>query len=371
MNCQDIHKFAFTYLDGEFDGRERGEFETHLAMCCTCRQAVERDAAYRDAVRGHLTTPACDPALRQRVRERLVHAQRQELGRAVIVPVALAAGLAITVVAWRLQQPDQGVVAPVAVAGMAPGVVAASPGAVSQAVAMRAAKLVGAAKLPGGASVLPIRATDGAPLPPMAIAWSAGPPPPGSRQAVVQWAAHAQPVAASVGSLPSGEVLRGALTGDALEQPGPFGAVRSEDSLRAMVRLHAAQLPPEVNGPATRVQQYLAGRVPGLGPLPVSEGAGVELVGARLAVVGAVPVVVYAYRAWGVALTVVSRSVAQAAVGAVDEAEVEPAAPDAAPPAGVLLDRRAGVSLLHVVSHDRVLTLVSELGGHALLDLAP
>ena len=157
---------------------------------------------------------------------------------------------------------------------------------------------------------------------------------------------------------------------DALEQPSPFGAVRSEDSLRMMMRLHAGQLPPEVTGPATKVQKYLAERVADIGPLPVSEGAGVELRGARLAMVGAVPVAVYSYRAWGVPLTVVSRSVA-AARGAVDEAEVEPTAPDVAAPAGILLDRRAGLSLLHVVSHDRVLTLVSELGGRALLDLAP
>ena len=96
-----------------------------------------------------------------------------------------------------------------------------------------------------------------------------------------------------------------------------------------------------------------------------------NVLGARLAVVGAVPVAVYSYRAWGVPLTVISRSAAQATAQPDDEAEVEPLAPDAAPPAGVLLDRRAGVSLLHVLSQDRVLTLVSELGGHALLDLAP
>ena len=35
MNCQDVQKFAFTYLDGEFDSRERAEFEEHLRLCQT------------------------------------------------------------------------------------------------------------------------------------------------------------------------------------------------------------------------------------------------------------------------------------------------------------------------------------------------
>ena len=54
MNCQDVQKFAYTYLDAEFDGRERGEFETHLRMCLPCRETVERDALFRDMVRSKL-----------------------------------------------------------------------------------------------------------------------------------------------------------------------------------------------------------------------------------------------------------------------------------------------------------------------------
>jgi hypothetical protein len=165
------------------------------------------------------------------------------------------------------------------------------------------------------------------------------------------------------------EVLRGGLAPSALMNQGPFGAVRSEESLRAMARVHVAQLFPEIAGSATRVQKYLAARVPGIGPLPVSVGAGVDLLGARLVMIGAQPVVVYTYRAWGVPLTILSRAANRHR--GYDDAEPEATSPDAHLQSGILLDHRGELSLMHVVSNDRVLTLVSELGPHALLQLLP
>jgi hypothetical protein len=165
-----------------------------------------------------------------------------------------------------------------------------------------------------------------------------------------------------------GEVLRGGLRPDALRDRSPFGAVRSESSLRAMAAVHVAGLAPEVTGSAVHIQRYLASRVPGIGPLPVSEGAGVDLTGARIALLGTQPVVAYMYVAYGVPLTVFSRCKAPSSL---EDPEVEALAPDASVEPGVLADQRAGLNLVHVVATDRVMTMVSELGAPALLQLTP
>ena len=352
MNCNDIQKFAFTYLDCEFDARERGEFETHVRLCQPCRAAVERDAMFRGMIRNHLERPAADPACRARVRDAMTRAQRRQTSRAVVMPLALAASAAIVVVVWRVapqQQADQPVHAQ-------PVVAAAKPAA-----PVSVAGLGGAQRLPvlhraEVAAVVPARE-----LPPRLMRQPTG-------NAAIQLTSATTMLPPGSAMEQLGEVLHGGLSPNSLSQHSPFGAVRSDESLRAMARVHAANLPPEVNGPATRVQKYLAARVPNIGPLPVSEGAGVTLQGARIAMIGAQAVVIYSYSAYGVPLTVVSRAKAGRAA---DDPEFEETSPGAGAPTGVLLDRRAGLYLLHVVSHDRVLTLVSELGAPALMQLAP
>lgn len=349
MNCSDIQKFAFTYLDCEFDARERGEFETHLRMCQPCRAAVERDDLFRNMVRNHLATPAADPACRARVRDAMTRAHRRQTSRAIAVPLALAAGAAIVVVAWRVAPREQ------------PLEQIAQPDAqplVAQPRAPMPMSVAGAGLIRPAAVRAPVRSEPrfevGALTPPPSYAPRAAP------KAGIQLA--------STMPEPVGEVLGGALSPNSMSERSPFGAVRSDESLRTMARIHAANLPPEVGGPATRVQRYLATRVPQIGPLPVSEGAGVTLQGARIAMIGAQAVVIYSYSAYGVPLTVVSRAKAGHPA---DDPEVEETSPGARGPTGVLLDRRAGLYLLHVVSHDRVLTLVSELGAPALMQLAP
>jgi anti-sigma factor RsiW len=108
MNCQDIQKFAFTYLDCEFDARDRVEFEAHLQACCTCRCAVERDAMFRDVVRRNLDGMRPDAIVRDRLHSRIACAHRSRVSRAVVVPIALAAGVTIALVGWRIMPHDAG-----------------------------------------------------------------------------------------------------------------------------------------------------------------------------------------------------------------------------------------------------------------------
>ncbi len=354
MNCQDVQKFAYTYLDAEFDGRERGEFETHLRLCVPCRETVERDALFRDMVRAKLgaaVAPCGD--LKLRLQARLDCAEQRRSVTTFAVPVALAATVTVAIVGWQWRVVTVVHAAP-QVASAAPVRIAQPPVVQPQPVPQQLAAATTVRKLPLNAGT-PMVTLPTAPKPHANA--------PGNGLQLVSASAN-EP----------GEVLRGGIAPSSLVDRSPFGAVRSDASLRAMARVHAAQLPPEVGGPATKVQRYLAQRMPGangaLGgavpPLPLSEGAGVELLGARLAVLGPQLVVIYSYRAYGTPVTVFSRAKA----ADIDDPEVEATAPGSHD-SGVLLDQRAGLHLLHVVSRDRVLTLVSELSASALLPLVP
>ena len=51
LECRELESFLPAYVDGEFDGSERAEVESHLARCATCQHAVRMQAAMKDAVR--------------------------------------------------------------------------------------------------------------------------------------------------------------------------------------------------------------------------------------------------------------------------------------------------------------------------------
>ncbi len=400
MNCQDVQKFAFTYLDCEFDGRERGEFETHLRLCPACRATVERDALFRDAIRDHLQTQPVEQGVRQRLQERLVCTERRQTGRAVLVPLALAAGFAVVIVTWKLAPHGQTEV-PVTQTerDLAPSSArlalgadhlpqsaqAVEPPAQLLATSREQAKAETAAHavdLRAQAAQLEVLRRQAAQLPVQVARADVN-----DRSATIRGgqgtnvSTNVQLASARVGGFTghdaesgndgkagNAEILRGALPASSLTERSPFGAVRSEECLRAMLRVHMAQLPPEISGPAQRIQKYLAQRVPGIGPLPLSEGEGVELLGARMGLIGSQPVVLYTYRAWGVPLTVISRA---ARTQPTEDPDVEPLGPGDRPQTGILLDRRSGIALMHVISHERVLTFVSELPSPTLLHLAP
>jgi hypothetical protein len=381
MNCQDVQKFAYTYLDCEFDARERGEFETHLRMCPPCAAAIERDAIFRDLVRAHLDDAKPCAGLKLRVQARIAREHRRNVSRSLAIPLALAACGALAFAGWRwsASAEDAAEEAETALA-VAEASTSAEVAANSQPTANSVAARTDPGASPAARLAEAARSADedelaaAAGLRARAMAALA-------RQLAEGRNDGSQPLAglgnsgislasthAVAEAAMQGEVLRGGLRPDALRDRSPFGAIRSETSLRAMAAVHIAGLAPEVTGSAVRIQRYLASRVPGIGPLPVSEGAGVDLTGARIALLGAQPVVAYMYMAYGVPVTVFSRSKAPASP---EDPEVEALAPDASVEPGVLADQRAGLNLVHVVAADRVMTMVSELGAPALLQLTP
>lgn len=365
MNCQDIQKFAFTYLDAEFDGRERGEFEEHLQHCTCCRQLVARDAMMRDLVARHLQQASsrgnpqasmrCSSAeLRGRVCASLDQIERRRVQRTVGATLFLAAAVTVVVVGQALPGDHRGE-RQADLAGLMPALPATVPTQAPQPVAQTAGlqAAVVPQRLPGAAAQV-----QQAPRIPTQLAGQAL-----GRQANIQR------VSARLDSDPAGdagEVLRGRLGAGAMVERSPFGAVRSEDSLRQMLQVHQADPPPEVTGTPAKIQRYLQTRLPGVGPLPLAEGAGVDLRGARIAVLGGQVVVIYSYSAYGNPLTVISRALARG-----DDPDVEALGPDGHATSGVMLDRRAGLHLLHVVEQNRMLTLVGELGAPAMMHLLP
>lgn len=375
MNCQDVQKFSFTYLDGEFDARERGEFEEHLRLCSTCRAQIARDALFKemsvrhlDEARSQMASKVCPQTLRAKVCAGLDAEERRRRSRAIAVPTALAASVGLLVVSWQTIPGDS---APHAPRGAADSTAAST----LRRTADRAASTVAAAPVA---------------LPP-AAAVAANQPAPGGTARLGAAAAQAQRVAREAGAAAGAARAHDlsdaaqaqrphvqlASTGNAAATPHSdvelgaskeFGSVRTEECVRNMVRSHHADLPAEVTGSPLRIQRYLQSRLPGLGSaLPLAQGAGVDLLGARIALVGDHPVVIYRYQAFGVALTVFSRP---RAVADTDE-RGEPHQPGQPRHTGLLLDRSQGLQLLHVVGSERVLTLVSELGAPQMLQLLP
>lgn len=101
IDCGDFRKFADAYLDGEFDDRDRAEFDAHVAACSPCRRRLEQHIWFRRGVRSHLRRPErLPPAAQARLTHRLRAASRPARAArwakrlAVPVPV-LAAGAVI------------------------------------------------------------------------------------------------------------------------------------------------------------------------------------------------------------------------------------------------------------------------------------
>ncbi|XXF75085.1 zf-HC2 domain-containing protein [Myxococcaceae bacterium GXIMD 01537] len=51
MTCQELDRFLYPYLDGEFQPEERIDVEAHLAGCADCAQRVEEEQQMRQALR--------------------------------------------------------------------------------------------------------------------------------------------------------------------------------------------------------------------------------------------------------------------------------------------------------------------------------
>jgi hypothetical protein len=348
---------------------------------------VLRDAAMKELVARHLRSDVDHPdaVLRAKVCAGMDRIQRRQQRRSAVVAVAAAAGVLVVVgVVWTRWAPrvadavahvQPTVVPPAAMAGSALAVAgkAQSPVRTAHAKANpRTARDKGKDKVALAAAADPGRDARGATGQGAAVVPQ---PLPGQLEIEVAAAAgHAAPqvavqrVSARLGQLAveggAGEVLAGSLPGESLVEHSPFGAVRSGDSLRQMVHWHTANVPPEIGGSPQRVHRYLRARLSGEVTLPLAQGSGVELRGARIAALGGQVVAIYSYLADGAPITVISR-----AAGRGEDAEIE--APGQRRPSGVLLDRREGLQLVHVVDQDRVLTLVGDLSPTAMLQLLP
>jgi len=101
MECAELERALEAYLDGEFEGDDRVEVETHLAGCEACRRATEAAARVRQVLRTRLrevmgpSAPAgrAPEALRQRVHLALAR-ERRPLWRRLLSPVPLATAAA-------------------------------------------------------------------------------------------------------------------------------------------------------------------------------------------------------------------------------------------------------------------------------------
>lgn len=89
VDCTDFRHYLDPYLDGEFDARERAEFDAHLATCSDCRRHYEQSAWLQNAARSVLQRPEhLGDDARARITGKLRAAQRPERRRRAMKNVA-------------------------------------------------------------------------------------------------------------------------------------------------------------------------------------------------------------------------------------------------------------------------------------------
>jgi anti-sigma factor (TIGR02949 family) len=90
MDCREIQKYLHVYLDQEFDERERGEIEGHLAACAACMRQARFEQWFREAFRRSVRAETPPPGLAERIRAELDRVP--EPPRARLSPFAMFAG---------------------------------------------------------------------------------------------------------------------------------------------------------------------------------------------------------------------------------------------------------------------------------------
>ncbi len=106
--CSDFRQFMDPYLDGEFDVRERAEFDAHLAICGDCRRHYEERAWFQQSLRPVLAEPVpMPPDARVRLRAKLAMATKPSglklwIRRLAIPVPLLAAACAVFLVVTPL-----------------------------------------------------------------------------------------------------------------------------------------------------------------------------------------------------------------------------------------------------------------------------
>lgn len=81
MNCDDIHKGIYVYLDGEFAEPERLAFEDHARACPRCRHRVERERLFLTGFRAKVPTEQPPEGFEERIRAALSAAPQPEEAR--------------------------------------------------------------------------------------------------------------------------------------------------------------------------------------------------------------------------------------------------------------------------------------------------
>ena len=88
MNCDDFTPFIDAYIDGEFDERDRVEFEAHLAHCEACKQEVDFQLQFKQHLKVSLQEDRAPQALRHNILAALeqeaaqIQQEEQEAARA-------------------------------------------------------------------------------------------------------------------------------------------------------------------------------------------------------------------------------------------------------------------------------------------------
>ncbi|WP_224241361.1 anti-sigma factor family protein [Hyalangium gracile] len=111
MNCQELDRLLYPYLDGEFQPEERMDVETHLEACADCARRVEKEReiqhALRRAARHSVQSGRAPQSLRMGIQVGLRREQRRasqmqwlRLSAAALVVVAVGGG-------WIALRPEE------------------------------------------------------------------------------------------------------------------------------------------------------------------------------------------------------------------------------------------------------------------------
>lgn len=111
LGCEDFEPFIDTYVDEEFDERERADMEAHLSGCDTCRSKVQAQVRFKAQLREKLSNERAPQALRERITLELatleieLDDERAEV-RPLYVRVGWVAGPLAAMLALVLMMPE-------------------------------------------------------------------------------------------------------------------------------------------------------------------------------------------------------------------------------------------------------------------------
>ncbi|MBI3089185.1 MAG: zf-HC2 domain-containing protein [Candidatus Tectomicrobia bacterium] len=109
MQCHDLNRYLYVFLDGELDAKTNADIHSHLEECLTCGKRFEFFSQVRATLRTMETKHQAPAELNQRIGLELHKlASRWTLHWQVVAPLAVAAVLAVLAVlgvgVWRLDR---------------------------------------------------------------------------------------------------------------------------------------------------------------------------------------------------------------------------------------------------------------------------